>query len=136
MACIFLAGKIEENCRRVRDVANVFHHMKQKRMGRYVEYFYLIRELRGERSIALVEGGEGRGGGMGGMMRLGEDLVYSSLSTYLCTYLPHSPQQPLGWAGQQDCCPAGWLVVPPLRCLCRSLTSGKLSYSPLSGQTS
>lgn len=37
MSCIFLAAKIEENCRRVRDIANVFHHMKQKRMGRYVE---------------------------------------------------------------------------------------------------
>ena len=42
MACIFLAGKIEENCRRVRDVANVFHHMKQKRMGRYAECFVLV----------------------------------------------------------------------------------------------
>lgn len=41
MACIFLAAKIEENCRRVRDIANVFHHMKQKRMGRYVECFVM-----------------------------------------------------------------------------------------------
>ena len=38
MACTFLAAKIEENCRRVRDVANVFHHLKQKRMGRYVSF--------------------------------------------------------------------------------------------------
>lgn len=37
MACLFLAAKIEENCRRIRDVVNVFHHLKQKRMGRYVE---------------------------------------------------------------------------------------------------
>ena len=42
MACTFLAAKIEENCRRIRDVANVFHHIKQKRMGRYVEYFIII----------------------------------------------------------------------------------------------
>lgn len=42
MSCVFLAGKIEENCRRVRDVANVFHHLKQKRMGRYAECFVLV----------------------------------------------------------------------------------------------
>lgn len=36
MACIFVAAKIEENCRRLRDVINVFHHLKQKRLGRYV----------------------------------------------------------------------------------------------------
>lgn len=42
MACIFLAAKIEENCRRVRDVANVFHHLKQKRMGRCVECFVFM----------------------------------------------------------------------------------------------
>lgn len=36
MACLFLAAKIEENCRRIRDVVNVFHHLKQKRMGRPV----------------------------------------------------------------------------------------------------
>ena len=41
MACIFLAAKIEENCRRIRDVANVFHHLKQKRMGRCVDCFVL-----------------------------------------------------------------------------------------------
>ena len=37
MACLFLAAKIEENCRRLRDIANVFHHLKQKRMGRCVD---------------------------------------------------------------------------------------------------
>ena len=42
MACTFLAAKIEESCRRVRDVANVFHHVKQKRMGRYAESLYCI----------------------------------------------------------------------------------------------
>ena len=39
MACVFVAAKIEENCRRLRDVINVFHHLKQKRMGRYVVCF-------------------------------------------------------------------------------------------------
>ena len=34
MACVFLASKVEENIRRVRDVANVFHHMRQKRFGK------------------------------------------------------------------------------------------------------
>ena len=38
MACIFLAAKIEEDCRRLRDVINVFHHLRQKRMGRYVSF--------------------------------------------------------------------------------------------------
>jgi cyclin L len=36
MACTNLAAKIEENARRVRDVINVFHHIKQVRSGRYV----------------------------------------------------------------------------------------------------
>jgi len=31
MSCVFLAGKIEENPRRIRDVINVFHHIKQAR---------------------------------------------------------------------------------------------------------
>ena len=34
MASIFLAAKIEEYPRRIRDVINVFHHIKQKRNGR------------------------------------------------------------------------------------------------------
>ena len=34
-ACIFLAGKIEESPRRLRDIVNVFNHIKQKRMNRY-----------------------------------------------------------------------------------------------------
>ncbi len=58
MACIFVAGKIEENCRRVRDVANVFHHLKQKRMGRYAECFcasVIVFALEGGR----MEWGEG-----------------------------------------------------------------------------
>lgn len=31
MSCINLASKIEESPRRVRDVINVFHHLKQSR---------------------------------------------------------------------------------------------------------
>ena len=31
MACVCLASKIEEAPRRMRDVINVFHHMKQMR---------------------------------------------------------------------------------------------------------
>ncbi|VDK38101.1 unnamed protein product [Taenia asiatica] len=34
MACIFLAAKIEECPRRIREVINVFHHIKQAREGR------------------------------------------------------------------------------------------------------
>jgi hypothetical protein len=37
MACTNLAAKIEENARRVRDVINVFHHIKQVRSGRYIK---------------------------------------------------------------------------------------------------
>lgn len=36
MACLFVAAKIEEDCRKIRDVVNVFHHLRQKRTGRYV----------------------------------------------------------------------------------------------------
>ena len=36
MACTNLAAKIEENARRLRDVVNVFHHIKQVRSGKYV----------------------------------------------------------------------------------------------------
>ena len=36
MACLYVAAKIEENCRRLRDIINVFHHLKQKRTGRLV----------------------------------------------------------------------------------------------------
>ena len=36
MACLFVAAKIEEDCRKIRDVVNVFHHLNQKRTGRYV----------------------------------------------------------------------------------------------------
>jgi len=34
MACIYLASKIEEAPRRIRDVINVFHHIKQLRNGK------------------------------------------------------------------------------------------------------
>ena len=62
MACIFLAAKIEENCRRVRDVANVFHRLKQQGMGRYAECFVLW----GRRGREVKEEGEGGKGGGGG----------------------------------------------------------------------
>lgn len=34
MACIYLASKIEEAPRRIRDVVNVFHHIKLHRAGK------------------------------------------------------------------------------------------------------
>merc|ERR1712150_433343 len=37
MACIGLASKIEESPRRVRDIINVFHHIKQVRNGRTIQ---------------------------------------------------------------------------------------------------
>merc|ERR1712226_285126 len=37
MACIGLASKIEESPRRVRDIINVFHHIKQIRNGRTIQ---------------------------------------------------------------------------------------------------
>ena len=36
MACVTLASKIEEAPRRIRDVINVFHHIKQIRLQKYV----------------------------------------------------------------------------------------------------
>ena len=39
MACITLAAKIEENARRIRDVINVFTHIKQVRSGKSVVFF-------------------------------------------------------------------------------------------------
>ncbi|XP_033113720.1 cyclin-L1-like [Anneissia japonica] len=37
MACVYLASKIEEAPRRIRDVINVFHHIRQKRNNRPVD---------------------------------------------------------------------------------------------------
>ena len=34
MACVNLASKIEEAPRRIRDVVNVFHHIKQVKAGK------------------------------------------------------------------------------------------------------
>ncbi|XP_065890051.1 cyclin-L1-like [Dysidea avara] len=36
-ACIFVAAKVEEAPRRLRDVINVFHHLRQKWMGRPIQ---------------------------------------------------------------------------------------------------
>ena len=35
MASLFLSSKIQECPRRIRDVMNVFHHIKQLRSGKY-----------------------------------------------------------------------------------------------------
>ncbi len=45
MASIFLAAKIEENFRRLREVINVFHHLKQKKLGRYVTVSLCVKIL-------------------------------------------------------------------------------------------
>jgi 2-C-methyl-D-erythritol 4-phosphate cytidylyltransferase len=45
MACINLAAKIEEAPRRIRDVINVFHHIKQVRNGKYVLLALSLRSL-------------------------------------------------------------------------------------------
>ncbi|CAF1189165.1 unnamed protein product [Rotaria sordida] len=37
MACTNLAAKIEENARRIRDIINVFHHIKQVRSGSMIQ---------------------------------------------------------------------------------------------------
>lgn len=41
MSCICLASKIEEAPRRIRDVINVFHHIKQVRGQKYVQIIYI-----------------------------------------------------------------------------------------------
>lgn len=41
MSCICLASKIEEAPRRIRDVINVFHHIKQVRGQKYVQIIHI-----------------------------------------------------------------------------------------------
>lgn len=41
MACILIASKLEEHPRRIRDVANVFHYLKQLRKGQTPKPFVL-----------------------------------------------------------------------------------------------
>ncbi|KAL5490932.1 hypothetical protein EMCRGX_G016135 [Ephydatia muelleri] len=48
MACLFLSSKIEEDCRRLRDVINVFHHLKQKRMGSHLLAISAMAQLAGD----------------------------------------------------------------------------------------
>lgn len=47
MACTYLAAKIEENARRLRDIINVFNHIKQVRAGKYcsIDLIDLIRSI-------------------------------------------------------------------------------------------
>lgn len=45
MACINLAAKIEESPRRIRDVINVFHHVKQMRKQKYVESLIISSQV-------------------------------------------------------------------------------------------
>ena len=59
MACVFVAAKIEEDCRKIRDVVNVFHHLSQKRMGRYV--LSVLCYVCGGTSHSTVECIEGEG---------------------------------------------------------------------------
>ena len=42
MACMNLASKIEESPKRIRDVINVFHHIKQVRSKRYVSSGFCV----------------------------------------------------------------------------------------------
>ena len=40
MACVILASKVEEAPRRIRDIINVFHNMKQIRLKQYVNFIF------------------------------------------------------------------------------------------------
>ncbi|XP_015906987.1 cyclin-L1 [Parasteatoda tepidariorum] len=59
MACITLASKIEEAPRRIRDVANVFHHVKQVKAGKTIQPLILDQNyinlknqvIKGERRV-------------------------------------------------------------------------------------
>jgi len=64
MGCVCLASKIEEAPRRLRDVASVFHHIRQVRNGRLIKpmlfdqnYFQLKSEIiKAERRVLNVLG--------------------------------------------------------------------------------
>ena len=52
MASLFLAAKIEECNRRLRDILNVFHHLKQKRKRRYVSITTILERLAGPNGVS------------------------------------------------------------------------------------
>ncbi|XP_021955786.2 cyclin-L1 [Folsomia candida] len=55
MACIYLASKIEEAPRRIRDIINVFHHLQQLRSGKTMEPMVLDQsyiQLKSEVTLA------------------------------------------------------------------------------------
>lgn len=56
MSCVCLASKIEEAPRRIRDVINVFHHIKQVRAQKYVQpviFCLFVREIHYLVSLSL-----------------------------------------------------------------------------------
>ncbi|XP_048581687.1 cyclin-L2 [Nematostella vectensis] len=55
MACIFLAAKIEEAPRRIRDVINVFHYIKQKRNNRPIQPLEYMGNLYFNRKNQVVK---------------------------------------------------------------------------------
>ncbi|UJR15003.1 hypothetical protein I4U23_001980 [Adineta vaga] len=55
MACTNLAAKIEENARRIRDIINVFHHIKQVRSGSIIQPL-LIDQTYVDRKSEVIKG--------------------------------------------------------------------------------
>ncbi|ODN05484.1 Cyclin-L1 [Orchesella cincta] len=56
MACIYLASKIEEAPRRIRDVVNVFHHIKLVRAGKPIQPMILdAAYIRTKNDVTLAE---------------------------------------------------------------------------------
>ncbi|CAF0966732.1 unnamed protein product [Adineta ricciae] len=55
MACTNLAAKIEENARRIRDIINVFHHIKQVRSGSLIQPL-LVDQTYVDRKSEVIKG--------------------------------------------------------------------------------